>query len=219
LSCRKIGRGSFGEVFKVKAKTSGEKYAIKKIKMTDENILIQEVAISTLIQTFDSDSVVQYVDFWFEREDKSDKAWILFIQMELCEKTLEDIIKELGQDLSTKNSGILTDFGYFIASELFIEILEGVKFLHERQIIHRDLKPGNILLNRGVRGRFIKIADFGLAKVLESESNTKDRGSIKYMAPEVIDGKYDIKADIYSLGVIMQQLFFIDVVKYEQSLT
>jgi serine/threonine protein kinase len=71
------------------------------------------------------------------------------------------------------------------------------------------LKPENILVNNGIEGRFIKIADFGLSIIHEKpdQSHTQCLGTIKYMAPEVLTTrKYDTKADIYSLGVIIHEL-------------
>jgi serine/threonine protein kinase len=139
---------------------------------------------------------------------------ILFIQMELCFSTLRNIIKKVYQDRSNR----MEQVNYFISSELLIEILESVNYLHKQnpQIIHRDLKPANILLTKGTNGRFIKIADFGLATLHEfdEQSHTSASGTPKYMAREVLDGsKYDTKADIFSLGVIVQELFNFDINK------
>jgi serine/threonine protein kinase len=66
----------------------------------------------------------------------------------------------------------MTPLGYYISSELFIEILESVDYLHKQKVIHRDLKPTNVLITNG---RFVKIADFGLATIheFERQSHTK----------------------------------------------
>ena len=103
-------------------------------------------------------------------------------------------------------------------------------------ILHRDIKPGNILFSdKGTEtGIFFKLCDFGLAKLYDgkintenintktqmnstnvntndtsmSSSNTKEVGTYKYMAPEVrYSRKYDTKADVYSLGIVAQELF------------
>jgi len=103
---------------------------------------------------------------------------------------------------------------YYISSELFREILKGVNFLHKLNILHRDLKPSNILVTDGMNGKFVKLADFGLAisHEFDDQTHTQGLGTIKYVAPEVFNGRnYDMKADIYSLGVITQQLFDIDI--------
>ncbi len=129
--------------------------------------------------------------------------------MDLCEKTLKEIREEIHNDFTLMFNNLLTPLGYYITSELLIEILEGVDYLHKLNIIHRNLKPDNILLTDGINGRFVKIADFGLAKVHEMKKlHTQDRGCTKYMAPDVRDGiEYDTKADIYSLGIIIQEIF------------
>jgi serine/threonine protein kinase len=67
--------------------------------------------------------------------------------------------------------------------------------------------------NTGSRSTYIKIADFGLSVLhkYSEQSHTIDKGTPKYMAPEVINNnKYDFKADIYSLGIIFEELIHLD---------
>ncbi len=137
-------------------------------------------------------------------------TYLLHIQMELCLKTMKEIIKEELKNL------LLTPLGYYISSELFIELLECVQYLHKQNIIHRDLKPENILISYGMNGRFVKLGDFGLSTFheFEEQSHTKYLGTRIYTAPEVMSSKYyDTRADVYSLGIIVQQLFNIDINK------
>lgn len=142
--------------------------------------------------------------------------------MELCNNTLREIIKDLHQETNQKPQATTKPMCYYIASELFIEVLECVDYLHNQDppIIHRDLKPSNFLITNGERRRFVKLSDFGLATHHESEdqSHTKDRGTDKYVAPEVrTTTKYNTKTDIYSLGVVAQELFNIDINWFVQS--
>lgn len=92
------------------------------------------------------------------------------------------------------------------------ELCEALQYAHEEGVVHRDIKPENILLDR--RGR-IKIADFGLAKLLKGKEQDQNlththqvMGTMNYMAPEqMTTGKeVDHRADIYSLGVIFYEL-------------
>jgi serine/threonine protein kinase len=140
--------------------------------------------------------------------------------MQLCDKTLKDVINEINEKIEFKLNETLTPTGYYIASELFIEILKSVDFLRKQKppIIHRDSKPENILLKKGINSkRFIKIADFGLVAIHEFAQNSHaiDKRTLKYMAPEVMkSSKYDTKSDIYSLHVILQELFCIEDNRY-----
>jgi alpha-tubulin suppressor-like RCC1 family protein len=227
-----ISFGSFGIVLKAIKKDENELNAIKKIALNDNNYdsLMNEFKIMTNLK---SDYIVEVKSAWIEDNYFIDEGFekykhlkikkshpvfnpenpkLLHIQMELCYKTLRDIIKQLNTELNQNSLEIMSPIGYYISSELFIETLESVDYLHKQkpQIIHRDLKPTNILIAFKTDGRFVKLADFGLAKLQESEdqSNTRDVGTHKYMAPEVLTSrKYNTKADIYSLGVIIPELF------------
>jgi alpha-tubulin suppressor-like RCC1 family protein len=214
-----IGSGSYGKVFKVKLKSSAEFFAIKKIAITDENESLKELCTSLLISELNNDLIIRYHDVWYENDLVEEKGFrkftensTLYIQMDLCEKTLEEIREEIANDSILKLKKLLTPLGFYITTKILIEILKAVEYFHKLNIIHRDLKPENILFSNGFNNRFVKIADFGLAKVHDkSKLNTEDKGDVRYMAPEVaFSKKYDTKADIYSLGVITQELFHID---------
>jgi serine/threonine protein kinase len=164
--------------------------------------------------------LVKYFDAWFEESvDIKIPKISLFIEMELCYKTLEDIIYEFDKDYLFKYKELLTTIGYFVGSQIFIEILKGVNHLHKQNppLILRDLKPANILLLKcETQGFYVKIADFGLIVIhkFSEQSHTIDKGTPKYMAPEVIyNKKYDTKADIYSLGIIFQNLLDLDLIE------
>ncbi len=102
------------------------------------------------------------------------------------------------------------------------QICDALQFAHDQGIVHRDIKPENILLDR--RGR-VKIADFGLAKLIGAESEMASNGAAacdssgltesgkvmgtpNYMAPEQATqpGEVDHRADIYALGVVFYQM-------------
>lgn len=90
-------------------------------------------------------------------------------------------------------------------SLIFLEILEGVKFLHRKNICHGDIKPQNILLN----DKSVKLTDFGTSKFIENVFiKTVDAGGTwAYMAPEIAgSSKRYLISDIYSLGVLLYQL-------------
>jgi hypothetical protein len=98
------------------------------------------------------------------------------------------------------------------ALQIVPQICDALQYAHEEGVVHRDIKPENILLDK--RGR-VKIADFGLAKLLgktiDDLTLTGTRqivGTVPYMAPEQIEGSKDIdhRADIYSLGVTFYEM-------------
>ena len=78
-------------------------------------------------------------------------------------------------------------------------------FCHERGVFHRDLKPENMFLpRRNIGYGELKLADFGAsADLSKRRSFTEMEGTAWYLAPEVLAGSYDEKADIWSLGVIL----------------
>ena len=219
---RRIARGSFGTVYEVRNKKDNGVYAIKKVPLNDKNnkVITREL---DLMSKLISDSIVVYKDFWIEnnyylRDNYDDftqpensvhhksNIYLLHIQMELCLMTLREIIIYLNKNEINDEP---KDY-YYIKCEIFKEILESIGYLHKESVIHRDIRPENILLTEGKNGRFVKICDFGIAIVHEStlKSHTEDRGNLKYMAPEVEHGgMYDMRADIYSLGVIIKELY------------
>ena len=109
-------------------------------------------------------------------------------------------------------------------THIFREILEALVYTHERKIIHRDLKPANIFWDE--RTRKIKLGDFGVATNLNEDKfglikkdfsedridmsdKTKGVGTPIYRAPEQTkSGRYNEKADIYSLGIILFEMYY-----------
>jgi len=104
--------------------------------------------------------------------------------------------------LNAKNHKLYTEKD---AAKLMKQILEAVNYLHHHGICHRDLKPENILISSMGDNFQLKLIDFGLSKVLKTLNGLmKDKvGTVYYMAPEVLQGKYNIKCDVWSCGVIL----------------
>jgi predicted Ser/Thr protein kinase len=97
------------------------------------------------------------------------------------------------------------------ALELVMQICTALQFAHDEKIVHRDIKPENILITK--KGQ-VKIADFGLAKLLGGQPDTSltasqmVMGTVNYMAPEQRQNTKDVdhRADIYSLGVVFYEM-------------
>jgi len=95
--------------------------------------------------------------------------------------------------------------------KIITQVCEALQFAHEHGIVHRDIKPANILID--ARGN-VKVADFGLAKVVGPQSVNYTAtgmmiGTPDYIAPEALEhgGEIDHRADIYSLGVMIYEIF------------
>lgn len=91
------------------------------------------------------------------------------------------------------------------AAGIFKQLMNAVAFCHGQNIVHRDLKPENILLQTKSIDSPIKVIDFGLSKVFTNSDHTMYNkcGTPYYIAPEVLNGYYDEKCDIWSAGVIL----------------
>ncbi|KAI2814834.1 hypothetical protein CBS115989_8199 [Aspergillus niger] len=89
---------------------------------------------------------------------------------------------------------------------IFIQLFEGLKYLHDRGIIHRDIKPENILVAN--KELTVKLGDFGLAKIIGEDSFTTTLcGTPTYVAPEILQERryrrYTKAVDVWSLGVVL----------------
>ena len=196
-----ISSGGYGFVFKAVSKLDNKVYAIKKIpNMEIDDKTERELQLMSKMNS--SEVTVKLIDYWNEENYylnsnsnsnphlipftniNSSNAFklastffgrLLHIRMELCLKSLTDVMKD---DLADINS-----INYFIESQLFVEILNAVNYLHNQSppIIHRDLKPENILICEPINGRFIKLADFGLAVEHKKSSHTEGVASFKYI--------------------------------------
>jgi WNK lysine deficient protein kinase len=84
------------------------------------------------------------------------------------------------------------------------DILRGLVYLHTREpaLIHRDLKPDNILVFERNDTLTLKIGDIGLARHVASVTMSQV-GSLFFMAPEILGGRYDCRVDVYSFGMMM----------------
>jgi len=115
-----------------------------------------------------------------------------YIVTELCKggELFDEILKK----------GIFTEKE---AAKIIQQILQAVAYFHELNIVHRDLKPENVLIDKELNNT-LKIIDFGTSiEVQEHENLTNTHGTSYYIAPEVLNKKYNKKCDVWSVGVIL----------------
>ena len=155
------------------------------------------------------------------------KPLTLFIQMELCESTLHDWMEELNRECCNDFRRIEGKILY-----CFVDLLQGIKCIHDKSYIHRDIKPSNIYwksshqgpgstINLGGRNGSWKIGDFGLATWIANsldaltakQQQSYGIGTFTYASPEQLrepidfDGSnYSYQTDVYSLGIILFEL-------------
>lgn len=86
-----------------------------------------------------------------------------------------------------------------------MELAEAVAYVHQQQVVHRDLKPRNVMVTSN--GGYVKLIDFGLADTDSHAILKQPAGTLRYIAPEQARlAQADVRNDIYSLGVIMQEM-------------
>lgn len=182
-----MGSGAFATVRKVTHKETNMPRALKIIKKNpkqDSSRMYLEVDI---LKTLIHPNIMQIYEFY---EDKRN----FYIITEFCEGgELFDKIVEKGSFKEDDASGIMN------------QLISAINYCHINNIVHRDLKPENILLDTK-KNNIIKIIDWGTARFFDKEKNKKMNkisGTPYYIAPEVLNEKYDQKCDIWSCGVIM----------------
>ena len=101
-------------------------------------------------------------------------------------------------------------FGVEEIHEILNQLNNAFKIMKEKSIVHRDLKPDNILINNFQY--IIKLSDFGTSKNVNFTKLRSHKGTVAYMAPEIMELEegdiYDDKCDLWSLGIIIYELFF-----------
>ncbi len=219
---QELGKGSFGKVVKANKIEENQIFAVKIIEIESENKneIIKEFMNYSLIHELRlrNECLVKCIQIWCEESSNFQNLVTVYIQMELCDKTLDDFVQEIDLDSNLKLNGVLTTIGYYIASEIFIEILEGVHYLHRklgRCLVHGGLKPSNILLKMHSKGElFVKIAEFGFSAIHEFVEQSSPIPENEYTPTGDIDFELYVgnsQTDTYGLAIILQTLFSLKI--------
>ncbi|MER3429428.1 MAG: hypothetical protein C4324_00025 [Blastocatellia bacterium] len=204
---KRLGRGAMGQVYLARdLKFETRRVAVKTVRqdvLSSDNLLEGEAILrfereAQAAASIQHPNTVSVTDF-----GETDEG-VFFLVMEYVEgETLHRLLRREGT-LSVRR-----------AINLLRQICDGVEAAHERGILHRDLKPANIfLMQKGKGDGFIKVGDFGLAKIvsstvtdISSDAVPSSRGIIgtpEFMAPEQMQPELgvDVRADVYAIGTI-----------------
>lgn len=190
---KKLGEGSFSEVFEVTSKSTGKKYAVKRMKKhyksLEEVKQLPEITALTALQG--NDFVVKLIDIMFDFD-----AGSLAIVFEKLDLNLYEYLCELGQPMSEESSLLVT-----------FQILLALKAMHDMNIFHRDIKPENCMIDRNTLA--VKLVDFGSTRSADTRGPYTEYVSTRwYRAPECIltSGSYGPAVDVWAVGCMLYEL-------------
>lgn len=189
-----IGSGQYGKVYRSINLKDDQIYAVKVIKQEKFKLVSKLTEFThNEIQTLSKinhPNIIRFVEILRTTNN-------VYLIYEYCAGgTLEDMIKTRQKIPEPE------------ALAIFEQMLNAFELLFSQNILHRDLKPSNILFSGPNQ---IKIADFGFCKQLMGPEDLTHTmvGSPIYMAPEILRGyNYNIKADIWSMGVVLFEMLF-----------
>jgi serine/threonine-protein kinase len=202
----KLGEGGFGAVYRATQVATGRKLAVKLLhpEMTrDDNVVARFRREGQVLCSLRDAHTITTYDF-----DQTPDG-TLFIAMELLEgRSLHDVLHDEAPIAWTRMLKIVS------------EVCSALHEAHGQGIVHRDLKPENVYLeHRPGNPEFVKVLDFGIAKVVRGDGMSgfaggpqltatgQTLGTLEYMSPEQLMGKpLDGRSDIYGLGVVTFEL-------------
>ncbi|XP_042057218.1 cyclin-dependent kinase G-2-like isoform X1 [Salvia splendens] len=189
----RIDEGTYGIVFRAKDKKTGEVVALKKVKMDRERegFPLTSLREINILLSIHHPSIVDVKEVVVGSNLDS-----IYMVMEYMEHDLKGLMETMKQPYSQSE-----------VKCLMLQLLEGIKYLHDNWVLHRDLKTSNLLLNNCGD---LKICDFGLARQYGSplKPYTSLVVTLWYRAPELLLGakQYSTAIDMWSLGCIMAEL-------------
>ena len=189
---RQLGKGGYGKVYEVRNKKTNEIRACKHLsKLSIKNLEKFQREINILINA-DHPNIIKLYEIF-----ESKRSYYLIMEEckggEVFDRIIEHIQKK---DMYSEKD----------ASIILSQMMSAVEYCHNNGIAHRDLKPENLLyLNAGrEENNPIKVIDFGLSQVISPERKLKTKvGTAYYVSPEILQGAYSEKCDIWSAGVIL----------------
>ena len=180
---RGVGRGGFGEVY-FAVSESGKEVALKLLRGRAD-VELRGVAHCLNLKH------PNLVHIYDQRTDDQGNAWI--VMEYVLGESLADVLDRHPQGLPMH-----------LAKDWFLSLSRAVGFLHDHGVLHRDLKPANVFVENGT----VKVGDYGLCKSMgsPSERQTRNVGTVHYMAPEVGNGQYGRSVDVYACAAILYEM-------------
>ena len=190
----KLGEGAYSTVFKVMRTVDGKTYALKKVKLLNLSDKEKENALNEvrILASINSNYVISYKEAFFDEKDRT-----LCIVMEFADNgdLYQKIVEHKKKAMFFEESEIW---------RIFIQLVRGLKALHDLKILHRDLKSANVFLYTNGDA---KIGDLNVSKVTRAGVGHTQTGTPYYASPEVWnDSPYDNKSDIWSLGCVLYEM-------------
>ena len=180
-----IGRGGFGKVWQVIMKKNKKKYALKemsKVKIIDRRSIKNIKNEREFLSKFRNPFLVNMICAFQDYEN-------LYLVMDLLTGG------DLRYHLCQRKTFIEEETKFFISC-----LILGLEYIHQNNIIHRDIKPENLVLDE--KG-YVRITDFGVAKISRPDNSSETSGTPGYMAPEVLMGKnHSFPVDFYAIGIM-----------------
>ena len=189
-----LGSGSYGKVFQVKNKITGETRACKQLAIKHIQNYEKFMLEINILSKMDHPNIIKLYEVF------EDKRYVYLVMEECTGGELFDKIIERLQ-----NDSIFTEKE---AAKIFKQMMMSIAYCHKEGICHRDLKPENLLLLNKKDDTNIKVIDFGLSNIFIDKQGkeikmTSKVGTAYYVSPEVLSGNYDKSCDVWSAGVIL----------------
>jgi predicted Ser/Thr protein kinase len=184
---RHLGSGGMGAVYLVDDEVAQRQACLKVLLRDDSQEMEYLVHEFRTLKSLSHPNLEQVYDFGFLDEAP-------FFSSEFIE----------GQDLFKATESL----GFDEIMDCIVQICRGLHYIHSHGLVHFDVKPENILVHSDDDGSLrLKIIDFGLASQRRTRFGTRVRGTLNYIAPEIILGEgADHRADLFSLGVTLHRI-------------
>lgn len=208
--------GAYGSVYRAKEQATKTDYVVKTIlkRGRDQHEIESFAREIELMRQMNHTNVIGFHQA-LETQDE------LHIVMDIC--TGGDLIDEIEAKARARGHSMYSELD---ASRILRDVLEGLQYMHSLKVGHFDLKPDNLVYASRQKDAPIKIIDLGMARfwnAKDREHFTQNCGTLYYSAPEVISRKYNLAADMWSIGVILYVLligyppFYEDKSPYEKN--